>query len=68
MRRTIQEHESEERAQWQRWAAYASEMERDRRVAVLLEMQVEEEREREARRAWAINAIEEERQDRIQNQ
>ena len=46
----------------------AAEMERARRVAVLAEMEAEEENERQVRRAWAINAIEEERQDRIQAQ
>jgi len=58
----------EERAQWQRWAMYAAEMERNRRISVLREMEVEEQREREERRRWAIEAIEKERQERIQNQ
>ena len=54
----------EERVQWQRWAMYAAEMERNRRISVLREMEVEEQREREERRRWAIEAIEKERQER----
>ena len=64
-RQSILEHEDESRRQWQRWATYAAEMERDRRVAVLREMEVEEERERAVRREWAIGAIEKERVERI---
>lgn len=54
----------EERAQWQRWAMYAAEMERNRRISVLREMEVEEQREREERRRWAIEAIGEEERKR----
>ncbi|GMH63327.1 hypothetical protein TL16_g03684, partial [Triparma laevis f. inornata] len=63
-----QQRLDDERVQWQRWAMYAAEMERNRRISVLREMELEEERERQERRAWAIEAIEKERQERIQNQ
>jgi hypothetical protein len=58
--------EEAERKQWQRWAIYAAEVERNRRMAVLAELEEEEKKERVRRQQWAIAAIETERQARIQ--
>jgi non-canonical poly(A) RNA polymerase PAPD5/7 len=58
--------EEAERKQWQRWAIYAAEVERNRRMAVLAELEEEETKERVRRQQWAIAAIETERQERIQ--
>jgi hypothetical protein len=60
--------EQAERVRWRAWALHAAEMERRRRMRILEEIDMEQERERQARRQWAIEAIEKEKNDRISAQ
>lgn len=54
-----------ERKSWGEWALQASEIERQRRISILKEIEVQQECERNARRKWAIEAIEKEQNQRI---
>jgi predicted nucleotidyltransferase len=60
--------EQAERRKWSMWAVHASETERQRRMQVLKDIDIEQDRERAARRKWANEQIEGERNDRISNQ
>lgn len=62
------EHEKIERKRWSRWAVHAAEIERQRRIKLLQEIDEEEDRERKARCLWAIVAIEQERNERVYHQ
>jgi DNA polymerase sigma len=57
--------EENERRKWGAWAMAASEIERQRRINMLTEMDAMDEQERQRRRKWAINVIEREQNDRI---
>lgn len=62
------ESETLERRKWSLWAISAAEVERLRRMNILKEIDEEQQRERMNRRHWAVQAIEQERHDRISQQ
>jgi predicted nucleotidyltransferase len=62
------ENEITERRRWSQWAIHAAEMERQRRMRAMKEIDDENDRERKARAKWAIEAIEHERNERVYHQ